>query len=233
MLNQVQAGNYLDLIAPSGGVVSGQLVVIGSLTVVACTAAAEGLPFVGGRHGVFEVNKAADVAFAAGDIVFADAVAGNVDNDVTNPIGGICVEGVAGSGTKALVLLDPGAAAAGLHVDESYARMVANTSVEVQARAPWKGKLIGIATYTGAKPSSAAGAATMTSSKGGTNVLSGANVNLEGLTDDTLQTQALSATPADLAVTAGAIITHKLTSDHADLAPGEGITIYTFFARAG
>jgi predicted RecA/RadA family phage recombinase len=73
--NLVQEGDVLDLIAPSGGVVSGSGYVIGSLYVVALTAAAASAAFRGAWEGVFLMNKNAagsGKAFTAGEAVFWD-----------------------------------------------------------------------------------------------------------------------------------------------------------------
>jgi predicted RecA/RadA family phage recombinase len=55
MKNFVQEGNVLPLTAPSGGVVSGKPVKVGSIVVVPVTTAEEGAEFQGHRCGVFSV----------------------------------------------------------------------------------------------------------------------------------------------------------------------------------
>jgi len=73
--NFKQDGEVLTLVAPSGGVVSGQGYMIGALFVVALTAAAQGVAFQGKTTGVFTLTKNAagsGKAFAEGEIVFWD-----------------------------------------------------------------------------------------------------------------------------------------------------------------
>ncbi len=73
--NYVQKGDTLTLIAPSGGVVSGQGYVIGSLFVVALVTAAAGAPFSGMTEGVFRMTKATHAstkAFTEGEAIFWD-----------------------------------------------------------------------------------------------------------------------------------------------------------------
>lgn len=68
-------GLALDLTAPSGGVVSGRGVLIGSIFVIAAITAAEGEAFVGRRLGVFEhtaATHASNQAWAVGDPLYWD-----------------------------------------------------------------------------------------------------------------------------------------------------------------
>jgi predicted RecA/RadA family phage recombinase len=58
MKNYVQEGVNLTFTAPSGGVVSGDTLVIGVVPVVVHESAEEGEPFVGSTCGVFKVPTA-------------------------------------------------------------------------------------------------------------------------------------------------------------------------------
>lgn len=58
MKNFVQEGNVLTLTAPTGGVVGGKPVTIGSVVVVPVSDAEAGDSFVGRRCGVFSVDTA-------------------------------------------------------------------------------------------------------------------------------------------------------------------------------
>ncbi|MHB0706019.1 DUF2190 family protein [Roseomonas mucosa] len=73
MRNYVQPGNTLTLPAPAGGVLSGDLVAIGSIVGVANGDAAAGEPMDVDVVGVFVLSKAAALAIAVGDIVYWDA----------------------------------------------------------------------------------------------------------------------------------------------------------------
>lgn len=73
MKNYVQPGNSLTVPAPSGGVVSGAPVVIGSLRGFAAATAAAGEDVSIVRAGVFEVVKETGAAWAVGDKVYLKA----------------------------------------------------------------------------------------------------------------------------------------------------------------
>lgn len=57
MKNFVQAGDYVTFIAPTGGVVSGVPVVVGSLVVIPAFSAAATYECEGAVNGVYEVDK--------------------------------------------------------------------------------------------------------------------------------------------------------------------------------
>jgi len=84
MKNFVQRGDALAVTAPSGGVVSGQPVLIGSLFGVAAYSAAAGAPAEIVTLGVFDLPKAASVTFAVGDKVYFDATANNLTSVTTS-----------------------------------------------------------------------------------------------------------------------------------------------------
>jgi len=72
--NFVQPGKTVTLTAPSGGVVSGQILAIGQLVGVALNTAAQGDPFELATEGVFEVAKTSALAIDPGDAVYLDAM---------------------------------------------------------------------------------------------------------------------------------------------------------------
>ncbi len=73
----IQPGNTLTLTAPTGGVVAGTPLLIGSLVVVPATTAAQTLPFDGHVEGVFTVPKATGATWSEGQILYWDSTAGN------------------------------------------------------------------------------------------------------------------------------------------------------------
>jgi predicted RecA/RadA family phage recombinase len=80
--NYASEGATLEMVAPSGGVVSDVGYVIGAAFVVALTSAPENGLFRCARVGKWRLPKAADVsgkAFAQGEAVFWDNVAKKVD----------------------------------------------------------------------------------------------------------------------------------------------------------
>lgn len=68
-----KSGGVVTLTAPSGGVVSGLLYVIGTLPVVALNTAAEGTPFEGATTGEWDLPKVGSQAWAQGAKVQWDA----------------------------------------------------------------------------------------------------------------------------------------------------------------
>lgn len=75
MKNFVQPGSVVDFIAPSGGVVSGTPLLIGTILVVPQTTAAATEVFAGDVNGVFELPKATTTTPAAGGIAYWDDTA--------------------------------------------------------------------------------------------------------------------------------------------------------------
>jgi predicted RecA/RadA family phage recombinase len=73
--NLVQDGDVLTLTAPVGGVISGNLYIIGGIAVVALVTAAAGVKFAAARKGVFTLPKAtgANTDLTEGVTVFWDA----------------------------------------------------------------------------------------------------------------------------------------------------------------
>jgi predicted RecA/RadA family phage recombinase len=75
--NVIQPGRVVTLVAPTGGVLSGQAVQVGALFGIAALDAIEGADVEVALEGVWELPKAA-VAIAQGAPVFWDAATGNV-----------------------------------------------------------------------------------------------------------------------------------------------------------
>jgi predicted RecA/RadA family phage recombinase len=103
----VQPGETLDLTAPTGGVVSGQGYVIGSLFVIAGTSVPAGSLFAGKAEGVFDLAKLGTAVLAEGARVSWDDTNKRVVAPGTGffPIGATVV--AAGNGaTVARVRLD-------------------------------------------------------------------------------------------------------------------------------
>lgn len=72
MDNFVQPGDYVELTAPVGGVVTGVPKTIGALVVVPCVTAAAGEKFNAAITGVFDVTKIGSQAWAEGALVYWD-----------------------------------------------------------------------------------------------------------------------------------------------------------------
>ena len=110
MINYVQEGDILTLVAPSGGVVSGGVYKIGQFIVVAAADVAQTLPFEGKRRGVFRVTKVGSQAWTQGALVYWDN--GNTRFTTTaggNTLAGAAVDAVgAGAGETTGVVLPDG-----------------------------------------------------------------------------------------------------------------------------
>lgn len=83
MRNFVQDGDVLTLTAPSGGVVSGQLYVIGNIPVVATHDAAAGAQFTGKTSGVFDLAKVGSQAWTVGARINWNASTGQATTATT------------------------------------------------------------------------------------------------------------------------------------------------------
>jgi len=73
----IQPGKVLTLTAPTGGVVAGTPLLIGTLVVVPATTVAATLPFDGHVEGVFSVPKATGATWSEGQVLYFDSAAGN------------------------------------------------------------------------------------------------------------------------------------------------------------
>lgn len=105
--NYIQVGNTLVLVAPTGGVISGQLYVIGSLPVVAEFSAAEGDLFEGTACGVYQFPKTAANTPAAGAKAYYDTTLHQVTTTATaNTLIGVFTEAYANGTTVANVRLN-------------------------------------------------------------------------------------------------------------------------------
>jgi predicted RecA/RadA family phage recombinase len=96
MKNYRQDGDVITVPAPSGGTISGKLVVIGSLVGIAQITAAEGesVPLV--TKGVNEYPKTSALAIAIGDKVYWDSTANVLNKTASgNTLVGIAVEAAA------------------------------------------------------------------------------------------------------------------------------------------
>lgn len=121
MKNFLQEGDTLDLIAPGGGVVSGNPVLIGSILAVPSADAAAGDVFAGVVEGVFKLAKstAGGTAITAGAKVWWDNSAKVVTKTPgANKLAGICVEACADGDATAKIAID---GCCGIYGDEAAA----------------------------------------------------------------------------------------------------------------
>lgn len=113
MKNYIQEGRMITLAAPTGGVTSGDGVVIGALFGVASKTAAEGETVTIATEGVFDLPKLASAVIAAGDAVAWDDTAKEINVPATGryPIG-IAIEAAGNGASTVRVRLDGIATAA-------------------------------------------------------------------------------------------------------------------------
>lgn len=97
MRNYVQPGDVLDLVAPAGGVVSGQGFIVGEIFAVATVDADAGDTCPSQVTGVIELDKAPSQAWTVGQAVYWDAANDRASTVPTvGPKIGVVTEAVAG-----------------------------------------------------------------------------------------------------------------------------------------
>jgi predicted RecA/RadA family phage recombinase len=107
MKNFVQPGDAVDVVAPTGGLVSGQAVLIGNLFGVAAYSLAAGASAEIVIRGVFTLPKAVSIASAQGDRAYWDATALDITPTVgSNKWVGVVTDAVSGSATTVNVRLN-------------------------------------------------------------------------------------------------------------------------------
>jgi predicted RecA/RadA family phage recombinase len=84
MRNFIQPGDTLTVPAPTGGVLSGGMVIIGSLIGIATATAAVGVPVAVKTTGVFELPKVSAQAWTIGVPIYWDGTAGNATTTSTS-----------------------------------------------------------------------------------------------------------------------------------------------------
>jgi len=107
MLNKIAEGKVLTIPAPSGGVVSGTLKVIGSLVGVPVTDAAEDELFAFDTTGVFEVPKTSAQAWTVGAKIYWTAGGEATTTATANTLIGIAVAVAANPSDTGQVKIGP------------------------------------------------------------------------------------------------------------------------------
>jgi predicted RecA/RadA family phage recombinase len=99
MKNFIQPGDDITVIAPTGGVTAGQLVVIKALVGVATCSAAAGAQVEISTEGVFDLQKNAPDVFNVGDVAKIGAGSNIIAVAGTLGVGWVTTAAVAGSAT--------------------------------------------------------------------------------------------------------------------------------------
>ncbi len=107
MKNYIQAGKVITVTAPTGGVASGDALIVGNIFGVAAYSSAEGDPVELSTTGVFQLPKASAAVLTVGARVAWDNTAKRVDVPGTGrfPIG-VAVEAAGNGVTSVAVRLD-------------------------------------------------------------------------------------------------------------------------------
>ena len=107
MKNYIQAGKVISVTAPTGGVASGDALVVGNIFGIAAYGAAAGDPVEVATTGVFQLPKASAAVLTVGARVSWDDAAKQVDVPGTGrfPIG-VAVEDAGSGVTSVAVRLD-------------------------------------------------------------------------------------------------------------------------------
>ncbi|MCH2394320.1 DUF2190 family protein [Oceanibaculum sp.] len=109
MKNYIRTGNTMPIVAPLGGVETGQPVLVGDIVGVAAVAAQEGAATEVHIEGVFDLPKVAD-DIDQGALVYFDATAGNFTTDpADNAPAGIAFRAAVALDGTVQVKLTPGA----------------------------------------------------------------------------------------------------------------------------
>ena len=109
MKNFIQPGDVLTVTAPTGGVVSGEMVVINKLLGVAAFDAAENNEVEVAVAGVFEVPKKSTDTQAVGALLYWDSANGEMTTTASgNTKAGYAVEAAGSGATLVKIRLAPG-----------------------------------------------------------------------------------------------------------------------------
>lgn len=127
MKNYFQPGRALTVVAPEGGVSSGDVVIVGSIVGIATTDALAGADVEIETEGVFSLPKKTGDVFTVGALVYWDAIPGEATVTATgNTVLGIAVQAAAGpAGTVRVKLLPVHGAASAAALAALDARVTA------------------------------------------------------------------------------------------------------------
>lgn len=104
--NYIQPGNMLEVIAPTGGLKSQAIVVVGLLVGVALGDAAEGETCEVAMEGVWEVAKTTGAAWVQGDKLYFDPTAKSFTKTSTdNKVAGYASEAAVSAAATGKILL--------------------------------------------------------------------------------------------------------------------------------
>lgn len=232
MNNYSSSGETIEAVAPAGGVIVNNGVVIGSVFGVAAVTAAATVKFSLRTEGVVDLTKEAALAITVGDLVYWDDTAKEVDKTATNTPIGVCVEkdAVGGDATVRVKLdgrshEDRFGPLGCKNVQQVGVANVTATKYIVPARDI---RITAIKAIAKVSPGSAAGVYTLAMDSGGDNLLSAATFDLELLVGGTLSAVPVTGTAADLDIDANVPIELTFVSDNADLVDGD-VTIEILF----
>ena len=108
MKNFVQEGHALDYVAPAGGVVSGEPLLIGTVLVIPAITAPEGAPFSGWIEGVYTLPCATGTVWDLNVALYWDATNKRVTTTATgNTKIGMTAEAKTGTPARGAVKLLP------------------------------------------------------------------------------------------------------------------------------
>lgn len=234
MQNYIQPGEVLTVTAPAV-VVSGQLIAVGNLIGVCASDAASATEVEIQTEGCFRLPKVSGFVPAAGDVAYFDFGSDNRLEASGVPIGFYTHSALTGD-TKARVKLDPLGAAAAVR-QETVSVFLAPGSATAKTGAfvaPFDGKIKAIDYYTDVKPSSSLGTVLLVAQNAALSdhtLLSTANIDLEGITEDAVTALTLTSTVADLVLEKGQVAEFVCTPNNADVVAGTGLHFIVTFER--
>ncbi len=242
-LAYVQDGEMLTVPCPAAGATLGDWLAIGGLVGQAQKTTTSGLdlelycPKVG---DIVRMTKVTGIIPVAGEVAFFDfgtdqRLEAYSTQAGLRPVGFYEKAALTGD-VGARVRWDPiGAENALVNVTLSlYLDAAAAVVKTVPFIAPWAGKIVGLAYYVDAKPTSSSGTVVLTAinaSVSDDTLISTANLDLEGVTEDALTAMTLSSTAADLVLAKNAVAEFVATANNTDLVAGTGVHFQVVFQR--
>jgi hypothetical protein len=180
--------------------------------------------------------KASGFIPTLGAIAYFDFGSDNRLESSGRPVGFYAAAALTGD-TAARVVWDPAGAEAAAEDAalelQVHIALIADQVVTYSLLAPFACTVSAPAYFTDAKPSSAAGAATLAilNGHGGNTMLNAATFDLEGATENAKTALTVTGTAADLVVAKGGLIVFVGTSNNADLVMGSGIDVFVTLTR--
>lgn len=241
-LAYVQDGETLTIPCPAAGSTLAQWMAVANILGQALKTTTSGLDlelWCPKPGTVVRLAKQSGVIPTAGAVAFFDfgsdqrLEAYSTGADV-RPVGFYAAAALTGD-TAARVIWNPNAAAAAISIEHITLVPRANDVTAWAYVAPFASKLIAGSYYTMEKPASSGGTCVLVAQNAGVSdhtLLSTANLDLEGITENAVTALTLSSIAADLVMAKGGVLEFQVTSNNADLVGG-AVDLWLVVERTG